>query len=88
MSSFISPEAVATDKLDRTIEDVVAELHRAQKRFPPFHSAHEGYAVILEEEQELWDEIRLKSGTPEGRRTEAVQLAAMALRFLLDVCDG
>lgn len=59
------------------------ELERAQEKFPPFNSAHEGYAVILEEMDELWQEV--KHGTKKRQREEAVQVAAMALRFLVDI---
>lgn len=33
------------------------ELAAANERFPQFHSAHEGYAVILEEVEECGDEL-------------------------------
>lgn len=64
---------------------VINELRRAQSRFGPYHSPHEGYAVIAEEVQELWDEIRLKTGTKENQRKEAIQVAAVAMRFLVDL---
>ena len=53
--------------------------------FPPFHSAHEGYAVLLEEVDELWDEIKgnKKPGAYERMRKEAIQVGAMVLRFLV-----
>lgn len=56
----------------------------ATEKFGSFASAHEGYAVILEELDELWQEV--KHGTRERQREEAVQVAAMALRFLRDCC--
>ena len=66
---------------------VQCELVRAQKKFSSFHSYHEGYAVLQEEVEELWDEI--KGGQdPERLRDEATQVAAMALRFLLDLCPA
>lgn len=38
----------------RQVRELVdVELAAANERFPQFHSAHEGYAVILEELQEL-----------------------------------
>ena len=39
-------------------ELVKVELSGANERFPPFHSAHEGWAVILEEVDELKAEVK------------------------------
>lgn len=89
----------------RVASQVRMELYDAQTRFPAFHSAHEGYAVILEELDELkrevfWGDKRAKNwaiGHPERDaeveakrrlREEAIQVAAMALRFIIDVCDA
>lgn len=63
--------------------EVLTELERASAKFPPFHSQHEGFAVLKEEVDELWQEV--KHGTPERAREEAIQVAAMAIRFVLDV---
>ena len=70
------------------VSDAIAELVRAQAKFPKFNSAHEGYAVIKEEFDELWEEIKKNEKTrdPVRMRKEAVQVAAMALRFIEDVC--
>jgi|SRR6202035_1595363 len=65
------------------VREVLAELDRATALFGPFHSAHEGYAVMLEEFEELWDEIKANNAI--NTRKEAIQVAAMALRFLMDV---
>lgn len=62
------------------------ELGQAIGKFPAFNSAHEGYAVILEEMDELWDEIKRKDMSHEAIRKEAVQVGAMAIRFLTDCC--
>lgn len=68
------------------VTPVLQELHRASLIYPPFTSAHEGYAVLLEEVDELWDEIKKspKKRDPNKLREEAVQVAAMALRFVQD----
>jgi hypothetical protein len=75
--------------IGREIEN---EFYRAQSRFPAFNSAHEGYTVILEESDELWAEVKDNKRTPDeyikAMRGEAVQVAAMALRFIHDVCDN
>lgn len=64
------------------------ELRRAMEKHGPMNSAHEGYAVILEELDELWDEIKLQKPDREKLRKEALQVAAMALRFIYDVCEA
>jgi len=63
------------------------ELQNAFSKFGAFHNAHEGYAVILEELDELWENVKLNQKNPERNlfmKKEAVQVAAMALRFLYD----
>jgi len=69
--------------------DVNDEVRRAMGEFPSFNSSHEGYAVIKEELDELWDEVKKKrhSRSNELLREEAIQVAAMAVRFVHDVCD-
>jgi hypothetical protein len=62
------------------------EFHRASARYSPFHSAHEGYAVLKEEMDELWDEIK-KDQSPFEMKQEAIQVAAMAVRFIYDICE-
>lgn len=68
------------------IKEIARELERARKIFAPFNSAHEGYSIILEEKDELWEEIKVKHQSKNKMRKEAIQLAAMAIRFIVDVC--
>jgi len=53
-----------------------------------FHSAHEGYSVILEEVDELWQEIKKKASERNNEKLykEALQIATMAMRFIVDIC--
>lgn len=48
-----------------------------------FHSAHEGYAILKEEVDELWEAVR--QDDLEHAAFEAVQVAAMAVRFICDL---
>lgn len=76
--------------LENIIYDVRDEVETAMSRFPPFNSAHEGFAVIQEEfNKELWEHVCAKQGARqiEAMRKEAIQVAAMAIRFIHDVCD-
>lgn len=65
------------------------EIDFAQLNFPAFNSAHEGYAVLLEEVDELWEHVKTnqKKRDISLMRKEAIQVAAMAMRFALDVCN-
>ena len=65
---------------------VLAELEKALRKHGPMQSAHEGYAVILEEVEELWEEVRTQNPSRERMLAEASQIGALALRFMLDVC--
>lgn len=67
--------------------EMIDELARARFKHRDMASAHEGYAVILEELDELWDEIKAQTPDRSKMRKEALQVAAMALRFVEDVCD-
>lgn len=53
------------------------------------NSAHEAYGVLLEEVDELWDHVKTKQKNRDlaAMQKEAIQVAAMAIRFALEVCD-
>lgn len=72
--------------LEAIVFDVKTELLRATRKFNSFKSAHEGYAIIVEELEEMWEEIKHKPRDYWKMREEAVQLCAMVLRFLPDLC--
>lgn len=75
-------------KIDAALSLVKIELVKAMKKFPSMGSAHGAYAVLLEEVDELWDEVKKsqKNQNLDTLQSEAVQTAAMATRFLIDVC--
>ena len=71
-------------KTHDALRAVQLELLRAQARFEPFASTHEGFALIHEEVDELWDAVK-SNESPERLAAEAIQVAAMALRFITDL---
>ena len=73
------------DILNRNILDIKQEFRHATQEFGAFNSLHEGYAILLEEVDELWDEIKKKTLNLFEVRTEAKHVAAMALRILYDM---
>lgn len=72
----------------KALKLVSEEFGRAINKNSPFNSAHEGYAVIKEELDELWEEVRKKRGDRDKEKLlkEAIQVSAMGLRFAVDVC--
>lgn len=87
-------------------EEIEQELLSIPEEFQKdFNSTHEGYAVLLEEVDELWDEVKhgekrafscdsfgtlvsaesAKSIHKSRMRNEAVQVAAMAIRFIQEL---
>lgn len=63
---------------------VDVEYLTAREKFERFHSAHEGYAVLLEEVDELWQEVK-KPTTYNNFRDELVQIAAMAMAMSVEL---
>ena len=66
--------------LDHLVK-VMDDLKLAEARGPAFRSYHEGYAIIREELDELWEEIKGQRSY-DGLYTEATQVAAMAVSFM------
>ncbi len=63
------------------------EVERARELHPPYNSNHEAYAVLLEEVDEYWDEVRKKSQerNPKAMAEELVQIAAVATCALVEL---
>ena len=78
----------------KALEEVKAELFRLKALvddpnhpFENLYSPHHGWALLHEEMDELWEEIRKKNKDrdKEAMREEAVQIAALAIRFITDL---
>ncbi len=84
------PVSERTDR-DNILDEIALEAQQAADKFAPFNSAHEGFAVLLEEVDELkaevWKNPSRNPDRAEKMRKEAIQVGAMALRFLTDVCE-
>ncbi len=68
---------------DTIVKLVKEELERANKKFPLFNSKHEGYSVILEKFEEMWDEIKMKKPNNCYVQAECIQTATMCFKFLM-----
>jgi len=85
---YVNPTTRAKIGDARNWNRAVEELKRARAKFGNFNSGHEGWAAIKEELDELWDHIRAWKGDAYGAeaRKEAIQVAAMGIRFATDCC--
>ncbi|WP_158795503.1 hypothetical protein [Pedobacter sp. L105] len=70
------------------ILEIESELQSAKERFPTkLNSLHEGYAIISEEFDEFWDEIKKKEQDRDllKLKTEGIHVIAMMIRTLQDL---
>jgi hypothetical protein len=76
------------ESLVLTLKQVEAEVRQAMSNWPPFNSAHEGFAVLHEEFDELKEHVwkNQKKQDLDAMKKEAIQVAAMAVRFAIEVC--
>lgn len=75
--------APRVDALFAIADEITHETVRAMSKFPPFNSPHEGWAVVMEEVDEMWDEV--KANDLDRSIEEAIQVGAMALRYVLEM---
>lgn len=74
--------------VSQALNEVRVELQNALKMHKRFNSAHEAYGVIVEELRELEEHVFTNPSRRNvaGMRSEACQLAAMALRLMVELC--
>jgi predicted acylesterase/phospholipase RssA len=89
---------VTLQRINHDVEVVTDEVYREVIRARQLHrgmnSLHESYAVILEELDEFWEQVKVnpKKLSPEAQqvrmeelRKELIQTAAMCVRSILDL---
>lgn len=69
------------------LDGIEAEVLRAQGLHSPLNSDHEAYAVMQEEVDEFWQEVKKKREhrNRQHLEKEAIHIAAMAVRFIVDL---
>lgn len=70
---------------DKALHCIETECAAAQAKRARFNSGHEGYAVVLEELDEAWQEI--KRDDLHAAVREMIQLGAMAVRFVAEIWE-
>lgn len=67
------------------LQEVKSEALRTSNQQPVFNSVHEGYAVLLEELDELWVEIKRKEVDLAKVRTEGIHVGVMVARLVSEL---
>ena len=78
-------------KYNKIMFEIQEEFFKATNNFSKFNSAHEGYAILLEEVDELWENVKLNQSDIYRKidiKNEAIQVATMAIRLIYDCCEG
>ena len=83
----VDAQTVSRDRVTWLLGCVENELERALTKFGTFNSQHEGKAVIEEELDELWEHVKANTGQGTKAMEEAIQVAAMALRYVHDLAE-
>ena len=73
--------------LGKSIKTIITEYNRSIMKNAPFHSTYEGWALIKQKVDNLWEEIKKEeaTGSREAMMKEAAQIGAMAMRFIIDL---
>lgn len=75
--------------MNTPLQDIMEQIAKSQQ-FRPYNSDHEAYAVILEEVDELWEEVKKKKADRDQQKLyqEAIQIAATAYAYALQLWKG
>lgn len=71
--------------VDAELAALKVEVMHAIAKHGPMASPHEGYAILIEEADELWECVKRDQGTWSGAQREARHIAAMGVRYNLDL---
>ena len=82
-------DKIQKKKLKKATLKAFEIANKAMNEHDCYHSAHEGYAILLEEVNELWAHViqKPKNRCLSSMQIEALQIAAVAIRFASEVCD-
>jgi hypothetical protein len=76
------------EQLERILAAIILELNRADLKHPPMDGCEEGIETLRCEVQELNREVKRLNRDDEAMLKEAVQVGAMAVKFMRDCCKA
>jgi hypothetical protein len=74
--------------IGRAIRMIIPEYNQIIFKNPPLQNAHEGWAMIEQGMDKLWNEVKKDKQlrSEEAMRKEAILISATAMRFIIDLC--
>jgi hypothetical protein len=86
MSTTATTTTMSKSKFPDAVETAAIEVEglcrRCCAKYGPFNSLHEAESVLREEFEELWDEVKKRERDPARIRSEARDVASVALRIM------
>lgn len=78
---------IRVTRIGKAIKAMIAEYNLALMHNLPLHNTYEGWAVLKQKLDELWEEVKLgETGhSREVLRKEAAELGAATMRFIIDL---
>lgn len=80
-------EQLVPKDVTKALRLIEQEVMRARAKEHPIRSPHDGYAHFVECLDEFWASTKAKPRVWADLREDAVQIAATAVRFILDITD-
>ena len=72
------------NRMESLLTEILDELQKGDNKYSPHAGPKRGFGVLRAELQELKTELDAEDYRPEAVHQEAVQVAAMAIKFLRD----
>ena len=78
---------VRVTRIGKAIKAMIAEYNLALMHNLPLNNTYEGWAVLKQKLDELWEEVKLGETGPsrDVLRKEAAELGAATMRFIVDL---
>jgi hypothetical protein len=74
--------------IGKAIRLIIPEYNQIIFKNPPLHNVHEGWAMLEQGVEQLWNEVKKDKSlrSDELMRKEAILIGATAMRFIIDLC--
>jgi hypothetical protein len=74
--------------IGKAIRMIIPEYNQIIFKNPPLHNVQEGWVMLEQGMEELWNEVKKDKNIRSGElmRKEAIFISVTAMRFIIDLC--